>query len=378
MKSFQIIILAVLSTILFSCSAPAPTETAAESNSSTSRLVQLSPEQQERAHITIGKADSMALFYETSCFGRTQLPPANTISIHFKNEAYIQDIFVLEGEQVSKNQLLATVEHPSIIALQQEFLVAHNQHDYLQKEIERKTPLLESKAVSQKDFNALQSDLNQATITLNALTSQLQLLGIQPQMVFEKGIQNSCSIYAPENGIIESISGNKGALIQPNQAIFQLLNTNKLMVSLSVFSSDLHHVSIGDSVVLSSQNEQFTGKVHSVSKHLVPENGSGTVLVTFNQQALTQNLAVGEALNATIFSWPQVGLTLPISAVLKQGETYVAYTSTNSGFEPTPLKVTRLSKSHVQFEPNANTNSTTQFALTGVYYLAGTEPNEAE
>ena len=88
---------------------------------------------------------------------------------------------LLPGQQVRQGALLATLENPDFIALQQTYLDSHAQAEYLQAEYERQKTLSTEQAASQKKFQQSKADYLSMKSKLEAYP-----IGHRPGRVAEK------------------------------------------------------------------------------------------------------------------------------------------------------------------------------------------------
>ena len=89
---------------------------------------------------------------------------------------------LLPGQYVSKNAVIATLENPEFITLQQTYLDSHAQTEYLQAEFERQKNLSAEQAASQKKYQQSKADYLSMKSRQDAAAAQLSLLGISPEL----------------------------------------------------------------------------------------------------------------------------------------------------------------------------------------------------
>ncbi len=69
--------------------------------------------------------------------GTVDVPPQNMVSVSFPLGGYLKSTDLLPGMHVSKGQVIAWIEDPVLVQLQQDYLVAGARLQYLEKEYER-------------------------------------------------------------------------------------------------------------------------------------------------------------------------------------------------------------------------------------------------
>lgn len=90
---------------------------------------------------------------QVSFNGTIVLSPQHQATVALTMGGVVRNTSLLPGQQVQKGTLLATLENPDFIMLQQTYLDSHAQTEYLQAEYERQKSLSAEQAASQKSFN---------------------------------------------------------------------------------------------------------------------------------------------------------------------------------------------------------------------------------
>ena len=86
------------------------------------------------------------------------LPPQGNATIALSMGGIVQSTSLLEGKYVKKGEVVALLDNPDFIDLQQNALDAMRQLDYLEKEYKRQSVLVEKEAASQKRFQQVSSE----------------------------------------------------------------------------------------------------------------------------------------------------------------------------------------------------------------------------
>ena len=150
--------------------------------------------------------------------------------------------------QVRQGALLATLENPDFIALQQTYLDSHAQAEYLQAEYERQKTLSTEQAASQKKFQQSKADYLSMKSKLEATAAQLTLLGIVPEELLKSGIQPLLQVKAPISGYISDVAMNIGKYIQPGEALCEVIDKSAPLLCLTTYEKDLADMKVGSPV----------------------------------------------------------------------------------------------------------------------------------
>lgn len=90
---------------------------------------------------------------QVSFNGTIVLPPQRQATVALTMGGVVKHTSLLPGQQVRQGALLATLENPDFIALQQTYLDSHAQAEYLQAEYERQKLSQPNKPLRKRSFN---------------------------------------------------------------------------------------------------------------------------------------------------------------------------------------------------------------------------------
>ena len=232
---------------------------------------------------------------------------AREISLGFKTAGQIERIYVEEGDQVSKGQLIAELDDADY-RLGVEALQA--QTGQLENEVGRMKLLFEAKSISENDYEKAAAGLRQ-------LKAQLQLN--QNKLDYTR-------LYAPHSGCIQSVNFEPAEMVDAGTPLVTLLDINRLEVELDIPVEVYQRKSRITGIACTGIGET---PVPMKLKSLTPK-ADGTQLyrmrLTFEgsvPQGLTAGMNAGVELRMA--SEEQDGtFTLPVHAVFKENDhTYV-------------------------------------------------------
>jgi membrane fusion protein, heavy metal efflux system len=143
-------------TILFVLSLAACTPEPRLENTPAARAdvntVMLTSEQLKNGGIVTGYAGRKNLTRAIQVSGSIEAPPGNIISVSFPFGGYVRRMNLLPGTQVKRGEILATLEDPQYIQLQQDYLTAKNRLSFLASEHSRQKELNADKTTSDKSY----------------------------------------------------------------------------------------------------------------------------------------------------------------------------------------------------------------------------------
>ena len=185
---------------------------------------------------------------QVSFNGTIVLPPQRQATVALTMGGVVKHTSLLRGQQVRQGALLATLENPDFIALQQTYLDSHAQAEYLQAEYERQKTLSTEQAASQKKFQQSKADYLSMKSKLEATAAQLTLLGIVPEELLKSGIQPLLQVKAPISGYISDVAMNIGKYIQPGEALCEVIDKSAPLLCLTTYEKDLADMKVGSPV----------------------------------------------------------------------------------------------------------------------------------
>lgn len=223
---------------------------------------------------------------QVSFNGRMVLSPQQQATVALTIGGIIKSTSLLPGQYIRKDVVLATLENPEFIILQQTYLDSHAQAEYLQAEFERQKTLSAEQAASQKKFQQSKADYLSMKSRQDAAAAQLTLLGIRPEMLLEKGIQPLLEVKAPINGYVANVAMNAGKYISPGEALCEVIDKTAPMLCLTTYEKDLADIQVGSPVqfrVNGMGKQTFNGTVVSIGQKVNEVNRSLEVYCTVKE-----------------------------------------------------------------------------------------------
>ncbi len=288
-------------------------------------IAQLTREQIINSQIKLGSFEEMNLGNSVKCNGILELPPQNKASVSALLGGRVKDIKVIEGDVVSKGQVLAVLETQEIIVLQEDYLDVYNNLSVLKSDFERKQKLLADNITSKKAFEEAESAYQSALGKLNAISAKLKLLGISPSQVEKGNITSSSSILSPIDGYVRLVEINLGKFIEPQQEMFEIVDNDHIHIDLMVYEQDINQIKMGQTVQFALTSDplaSYTGKVFAVGKAFEEDTKAVRVHAEIDHMDSTNHVAFlpGMFVNALIQTNKKQVTALPNEAIITEGE----------------------------------------------------------
>jgi cobalt-zinc-cadmium efflux system membrane fusion protein len=201
--------------------------------------------------------------------GVIDVEPKSMASVSAPLGGYLKTAGRLPGEVIKKGQVLATIENPEFIQIQQGYLESLSRLQFLEQEFNRQKKLREEDINSAKTFQQVSSDYKITQGSVKAYEQQLALAGISRSSVQNGNITRTANLYAPISGFIKESNVNIGDYVSPQDVLFEIVDLNDIHLALNAFERDLEKLEIGQTVKFSlSDDNKFnrTAEVFLIGK----------------------------------------------------------------------------------------------------------------
>jgi len=301
--------------MMFACSSSSETKQEVKAQTNENE-VSLTPEQAKHINLQTAAIAFGEINETLKLQGKIDVPPQNLVSVSIPLGGYLKTTKMLPGTQVSKGQVIAVMEDPQYIQMQQDYLNISNRLNYASKELARQKELNLSKANSDKTLQQAETEYKNLKVEHTALIEKLKLININAARLHEGKISKSVNIYSPISGYVSKVNVNIGKYVTPSDVIFELINPTDIHLTLTIFEKDLHKINIGQKVMAFTNvkpDVKYETKVILVS-HNVGEGGSSEVHCHFEKY--DKNLVPGMYMNAELQFENQKVQFLPEEAIV--------------------------------------------------------------
>ena len=253
MKKSKFYIYTILFAILYSCSSGEKSKSDSKENTTLS----------EKDYIVIIKVPPEWKHYINPTFNGT------IHNINFSN-----------GDEVKKNQKIAWLSCIEILDIQQEYLSARYELEYLKEDYKRQGELTVENVTSVKKMQKAQSEYLAKSGICEAIKKKLLMSGINPEFIYKNGPVSGITLYAPVDGFIFFNDISNGSFltidadkiyIQTKDSVIAFLKSSEL----NAFSANQrfniinNNSTIAEAVLLSNipifNNQEFVYEVELIN-----------------------------------------------------------------------------------------------------------------
>lgn len=184
---------------------------------------------------------------------------------------------LLVGKSVKKGDVIDVLDNPEFINLQQSYLDATAQLEFLEKEYQRQQNLVAQDAASEKQFQQSKADFLSVKSKSEALAAQLSLLGVDVNDLQTNGMITRMEIQAPLSGSITTTNVNIGKYLNPGDPICDIIDNSHLLIQLTAYEKDIRSLHVGNRLefrVNGMGEENFEAEIININQKVDNENRS--------------------------------------------------------------------------------------------------------
>lgn len=215
--------------------------------------------------------------------GMLIIPPQYHATVTLFMDGVVKNTSLLSGEFVRKGELLATLENPEYIALQQSYIESHAQEEFLEIEFRRQQELANNEIASQKRLQESKAEYLSMKSRREAAAAQLNLLGFNPAQILENGIIPQLELRAPIAGYTANVQINTGTHIAAGNTVCEIIDKSKMLLKITIYEKDIDKIKTGDSLHFYTNGmgtQTFNAKVISLGQMVDNINRSLDVYAT--------------------------------------------------------------------------------------------------
>lgn len=278
-------------------------------------IVEMDSNQIRLAGIQLGNIEMREINSVVSANGIVSAAPQNMASVSAPLGGFLKSSDLIPGSAVKKGQVLALIENPEFIDLQQNYLELKSRYEYAEAEYKRHSELYLDAVYSQKSMQQAATEYKSLKAQIKGLEQKLILIGINPQNFDEDKITSSLPVFSPISGYIKTANVSIGKYVSPTDVIFEIINTEKLLLELSLFEKDANSIEPGQLAHFTINNESHEHKavIYQVGRSV---NTDKTYKVYATVQQPCSNVLPGMYTLAHIEKTGKKVTSLPAEAVV--------------------------------------------------------------
>jgi len=287
-------------------------------------IVELRDDQIKLAGIQMGSIEIRSLGNSLKVNGIITVAPQNIATVCMPLGGFIKSTSLLPGNAVSKGQTLAVIENQDFVDIQQSYLEAKNRLVFAKAEYERHTDLYKDDVYSEKNVQQVTVEYKNLVAIVKSLEQKLVIIGINPDLLKEDNISSTVSLISPIRGYLTSVNINIGKYVTPTDVLFEIVNSDKLLLELTLFEKDAEKITTGQKIkfFVNNETDEHVAVITQTGKSV---SNDKTFSVYAAVTSPCKNILPGMYVNAFIEESDNKVTTLPSEAIVSFDDKYYIF-----------------------------------------------------
>ena len=288
--------------------------------------IPLSEKQVKAVDLKMGEAQEREMDAMLHVNGSLVLRAQDMGNVSSLMSGIVKNVYVKEGQMVSRGQVVATIENTDVVTLQREYYTAYKESEMARLELDRQKTLASAGAGIKKTLQMSEKNYKVAQANLLGTGRQLQQMGISTKEVARGKFTTVFPLRAPISGTVSDMQASLGSYADMQTPLMKIRNNHAVECDLNVFEKDIAKVKVGDQVLVSLTNQpgvNVSGRVYGMNQYL--NKGTKSVAVHVKLEAKRgAKLFEGMYVSGQIATGRQLCMTLPDKAIVSaDGKQYV-------------------------------------------------------
>ncbi|MBO6522572.1 MAG: efflux RND transporter periplasmic adaptor subunit [Balneolaceae bacterium] len=206
--------------------------------------------------------------------GQLEVPPQHEATVTSVLGANIVSIEVIEGDFVTKNQIVAYLSHPNLIQVQTEYVRSWRQMNYLEREYQRQKRLYDEEIGSGQQFQQTEAEYEATRAEVKGSEARLRQLNLNAEEVRSGTIYERIPVVSPIEGYVEDVGIQIGQYVDPQATLFEIINVEHIHADFMVYEKDVRQLKKGQQILFtveSGYDEELVASIYSIGKKFEQE-----------------------------------------------------------------------------------------------------------
>ena len=207
------------------------------------------------ADIELGTIEMRSLGNIIKVNGIVSVAPQNHATVCMPLGGFVKYTSLVPGNSVRKGETLAVIENQDFVDIQQDYLETKNKLQFAEEDYKRHTELYKDDVYSQQNVQLVTVEYRNLKAKARSLEQKLQLIGINPEQLREDNISSTANLLSPITGFLSAVNVNIGKYVTQTDVLFEIVNSDKLFLELTLFEKDAGRVAAGQKMKFYISNE---------------------------------------------------------------------------------------------------------------------------
>lgn len=298
-------------------------------SSQTAENIRLTQQQADNLNIQTYTVNTDPVTFSIDAPGEVFAAPERISVVSAPINGRVSNIFVHEGERVSKGDPLLELESLEFANLVGDYLEATAEITYQQQQVERLVVLTEEKISPQRSLERAEADLRLAQTKQSAALARLRAVGITNQQIrewdpFTSDPNAKLTFYASIDGILNEHLIEMGESVAAYQKLLDIIDNTEVLVRGFVAPEDAVFIQPGTAVNISERASREDVSAHNIDASVTTVNPA----LDRNNKSVVLN-----SILRTTQNWPMVGQSVRMSYKASPAENTVSIPITAVQFD---------------------------------------------
>jgi cobalt-zinc-cadmium efflux system membrane fusion protein len=302
--------------------------------------IRISPQQIANLDIPVAPLTAsrqIPLFYAP---GKVVVPADREVLISTSQPGLVSELPVNIGDHVRKGQVLAQLNSPALVGLQQAFLTASSEQNLSALERSRDQKLSQEGVIAERRWQETQMLHSNKSAKADEARQLLTLAGMSAaeikNLAQTRKLENRLNIRSPIDGVVLERLISLGARLDVQAPLYRIADLSELWLEINIPQERLNGIRLGDSVRL--EGSEITAKISLLGQSVNRDNQTVLARAVINGKA--EGLRVGQNVNVQIMqNSTQAGFIVPNTAIAQnEGHAYL-FVRNQEGFAVTEVSV---------------------------------------
>jgi membrane fusion protein, heavy metal efflux system len=278
-------------------------------------IVEMRADQIKLADIALGSIELKSLGNIIKANGIVSVAPQNMATVCMPLGGYVKYTSLVPGNIVKKGQTLAVIENQEFVDIQQDYMETRNKLQFAEADYKRHNELYKDDIYSEQNVQLVTVEYRNLKAKARSLQQKLRLIGLDPESLREDNISSTVNLVSPITGFLKAVNVNIGKYVTQTDVLFEIVNSEKLFLELTLFEKDAGRVVAGQKLkfLISNETEEHQAVITQTARSVSDDK-------TFKAYASVLSdcprLLPGMYVNAFIEESDNLVTTLPSEAVV--------------------------------------------------------------
>lgn len=303
----------------------------------TENSIRISQENIDNLGVKLGKLEPVTQFPVLSAPAKVVVPPAQEYIVSATQAGFIEKLDAAIGDKVIKGQVLAQLNSPDLLTLQQAYLKAGNTLQLAAAIYRRDKKLLEEGVISDRRWQETSSQYISAVSEADGQKQLLEISGMTAVELDQLGkkhrLTRQLNVRAPIAGVVIERLAVAGTHVDMMAPLYRIANLDELWLEIAIPQERMGSIKIGDRVevenAVAPEGIKGTGrspvaKITLLGQSVNPENQTILVRAVVATKD-TASLRAGQRLNTRIIqASDKAAFKIPNAAIAQnEGKAFI-------------------------------------------------------